>query len=35
MKCVFCGKEFDVRFNIGDAYEGKQLCPHCRVYNQI
>ena len=35
MKCWFCGEDFDVRFNIGDAYEGLQICPKCRQYNQI
>lgn len=35
MKCTFCNEEFDARFNIGDSYEGLQICPHCRMFNQV
>jgi len=35
MKCVFCDKDFDDKFNIGDAYEGLMICPHCRRFNKI
>lgn len=33
--CVFCGEDFDARFNIGDAYEGLQICPRCRRFNKV
>ena len=35
MKCCFCDGEFDAMFNIGDAYEGLQICPSCRRFNQV